>query len=161
MLSSLWPGVGMISPASPMRRKELPAFGKSEQQIVSCETVMNGRDFGAAKRGGRLKRLGLALHQDQLCAKLLEFLDKPRMIGMEMRRQDILDLRRRDSLTLELRRELGQRPRPAAVNQQLSALYIQCVVVGGMVADVDDVHGIGRYTWSGIRYRVLRCRDGC
>jgi hypothetical protein len=63
------------------------------------------------------------------------------MVGVEVCDEDVFDILRGDAFAFELRRELREGIVPAAVNEEVSTFDLDGVVVGGLVAEVDDVHG--------------------
>ena len=62
---------------------------------------------------------------------------------MEVCDEDIFNFLGRDAFAFELRRELREGVMPAAVNEEVSTLDLDGVVVRGLIAEVDNVHGCG------------------
>ncbi len=127
-------------PGQAQRSQKLAAVDKGQDQVVVLAKRGVRDVLGLDHFIQRRDKGYLVLHHDQLSAAVLEFLDEPGVVGVEMGDQDVPDLEGSDTLTLELGSELGVGTRPATINQQLAAIYVEGVIVRRMVADVDNVH---------------------
>ena len=65
---------------------------------------------------------------------------------MEVRDKQIFDLVEGDAFAFEFCCELRESAGPAAINEEFAILDLNCVVIGGLVADVDDVNTFLRHS---------------
>ncbi len=124
------------------RGKKFATVLKSQEEIIILFDLKGREIFGFEEIVELIHEADLAFHEDHLGTQFFEVLHQTGMVGMEVCDENVFNLLRRDAFAFEFRRELRERVMPAAVNEQVSALDLDGVVVGGLVAEVDDVHDL-------------------
>lgn len=77
-------------------------------------------------------------------AQAFKVLDEPGVVGMIMRNKQVVDIRYCETFPLQGREQLGQRSRPTHVDKHSLQVALHDVIVGRVVAYVDDIDHLER-----------------
>ena len=134
-------GCGDDLAVQPKRCEEFATIRKLQKEIIILFDLKGREVLGFEEIVELIHEPNLAFHEDHLCAEFFEILHQSGVVGMKVCDEDVFDLLREDAFAFEFRRELREGVVPAAINEEVSVLDLDGVVVGGLVAEVDDVHG--------------------
>lgn len=121
------------------RGEKCPA-GAERECNASCEINVDVMMLGFHVLAKRRDEINLTLHQDEHCTAAYEFVGKTGVVRVEVGYEDVLNRFRSDSHAFADMREFREGSRPAGVDEQPRVSVGKDVVVGRVIADINDIH---------------------